>query len=161
MTILFITYFILFFIYMARAESISLLLRPLLGQLYQTLMIDDYDGSDCRGICSMNDWQGKRKCSEKTCRSASLSTINATLLDPGSNLGLCGEKQTNNHQCYGTVTVTSYLTELARLTQVFSSFKWNGLISVCYGILDPRISETLTACVGATLSLIYTSLCAL
>jgi hypothetical protein len=43
------------------------------GLMYQHWMVD---GDDCGTISGMNDWQGKPKCSEKTCPSAALSTIN-------------------------------------------------------------------------------------
>jgi hypothetical protein len=38
------------------------------------------------------DWQGKPKCSEKPCPSATFSTINSTWPDPGSNPGRRGGK---------------------------------------------------------------------
>jgi hypothetical protein len=49
------------------------------------------------------DWQGKPKCSEKTCPSATLSTTNPTWLDPGSNPGHRGGKPVTNHLSNGTV----------------------------------------------------------
>jgi hypothetical protein len=41
----------------------------------------------------MNDWQGKPKCLEKTCPSATLSTTNPTWPDPGWNQGHHSGKQ--------------------------------------------------------------------
>jgi hypothetical protein len=46
------------------------------------------------------DWQGKRKYSEKTCPSATLSTRNPTQPEPGSNLGRrSGKPATNRLNC--------------------------------------------------------------
>jgi hypothetical protein len=46
-------------------------------------------------------WQEKPKYSEKTCPSATLSTTNATWLDPGSNSGRRGGKPATNRLSYG------------------------------------------------------------
>jgi hypothetical protein len=48
------------------------------------------------------NWQGKLKYSEKTCPSASLSTTNPTLPDPGSNPGRRSRKPATNRLSYGT-----------------------------------------------------------
>jgi hypothetical protein len=48
-----------------------------------------------------NEWQGKQKCSEKTCRSAALSTTNPMWLDPGSNMSRRGGKPATNCLNYG------------------------------------------------------------
>jgi hypothetical protein len=58
-------------------EPSPLLLRPLIGLLYQSLMVDD-DGDDCGAVRGMNDWQGKLKCSEKTFPNDALCTTNPT-----------------------------------------------------------------------------------
>jgi hypothetical protein len=50
------------------------LLRPLIGLLYQPWMID---GDDCGEIGIVNDWQGGPKYLPKTCPSAALSTTNS------------------------------------------------------------------------------------
>jgi hypothetical protein len=47
------------------------------------------------------EWQGKSKYSEKICPSATLSTTNATWLDPGSNPDRCGRKPATNRLSYG------------------------------------------------------------
>jgi hypothetical protein len=46
----------------ARCEETPLLLRPFIGLLYQTRMID---GDDCEAIRGINEWQDKPKYSEK------------------------------------------------------------------------------------------------
>jgi hypothetical protein len=48
------------------------------------------------------DWQGKPKYSEKTCPSATLSTINPTCLDPILNPGRRGGKPETNRLSYST-----------------------------------------------------------
>jgi hypothetical protein len=48
------------------------------------------------------DWQGKPKYSEKTCRSATSSTTNPTWPEPGSNPGRRGGKPAINRLSYGT-----------------------------------------------------------
>jgi hypothetical protein len=63
------------FIYEAAVEPSPLLLRPFIGLLYQLWMID---GDDCGAISGTNEWQGKPEYSEETCRSAALSTTDAT-----------------------------------------------------------------------------------
>jgi hypothetical protein len=47
------------------------------------------------------NWQGKRKYSEKTCPSATLSITNPTWPDPGSNLSLRPRKLATNCLSYG------------------------------------------------------------
>jgi hypothetical protein len=47
------------------------------------------------------NWQGKRKYSEETCPSATLSTTNPTWPDPGSNWGRRGGKPATNRLSYG------------------------------------------------------------
>jgi hypothetical protein len=49
--------FVLFFVYGVRVERSALLLRPLIGLLYQPWMIDD--GDDYRAISGTNERQGK------------------------------------------------------------------------------------------------------
>jgi hypothetical protein len=51
------------------------------------------------------DWQGKPKCSEKTCPSATLSTTNPTLLDPGCH----GGQPATNRLSYGAALAKSNL----------------------------------------------------
>jgi hypothetical protein len=53
------------------------------------------------------DWQGKPKYSEKTCPSTTLSTINPTWPDPGSNPGRRGGKPATNRLSYGATGVLS------------------------------------------------------
>jgi hypothetical protein len=48
-----------FFIYWAGQEQNLLLLRPLIGLLYQPWIMDG--GDDCAAVGRMNDWQGKLK----------------------------------------------------------------------------------------------------
>jgi hypothetical protein len=43
-----------------------------------------------------------RRTRRKTRPSATLSTTNPTWTDPGTNLGLCGERPVNNHLSHGT-----------------------------------------------------------
>jgi hypothetical protein len=60
------------------------------------------------------DWQGKPKYSEKTCPSATLSTINPTWPDPGSNPGRRGGKPATNRLSYGAaISVTLMATLLS------------------------------------------------
>jgi hypothetical protein len=47
-------------------------------------------------------WQGKTKEIRKTCPIATLSTINPTWTDPGTNLSLCGERLVTNHLSHKT-----------------------------------------------------------
>jgi hypothetical protein len=65
----------LFFISRAGVKTSSLLLRLFIGLLYKHFIID---GDDCGAISGMDGWQGKRKCSSKTCHSIALSTKDAT-----------------------------------------------------------------------------------
>jgi hypothetical protein len=59
------------FIYGAGVEPSQLLLLPLIGPLYPFWIVGD---DDCGAISGMNEWQRKRKYSEKTRPSATLST---------------------------------------------------------------------------------------
>jgi hypothetical protein len=58
----------------------------------------DYDNGD---FLWNEDWQGKPKCSEKTCPSAILSTTNSTWQDPGLNPGRRGGKPATYSLSYG------------------------------------------------------------
>jgi hypothetical protein len=49
-----------------------------------------------------------RSTREKTCPSSSLSTTNPTWIDPGSNLGLRGERPATNRLSHGTTLVPVY-----------------------------------------------------
>jgi hypothetical protein len=60
-----------YFIYGAGLEQSPVLLWPFVGLLYWSWMVD---GDECGAISGMIEWQGRRKCSEKTCLSAALST---------------------------------------------------------------------------------------
>jgi hypothetical protein len=60
----------------AGVEPSQLLLRPLLGLLYQPYIID---GDDCGAVTEMNEWQGNLKYSVKISPSAALSTVNPQL----------------------------------------------------------------------------------
>jgi hypothetical protein len=73
-------------IYWAGMEPSPLLLRPLISLLYQPRMIHD----DCGAINVTDDWQGKPKHSEKTCRRAAVFTTNPTWPEPRSNPGHLG-----------------------------------------------------------------------
>jgi hypothetical protein len=54
------------------------------------------------------DWQGKTKCSDKTCHSTNLSTTDPTWPDPGANPGRRGGKPATNRLSYGAaITATS------------------------------------------------------
>jgi hypothetical protein len=79
-------------------EPNPLLLWPFNGPLYQPWMID---GDDCGTISGMNHWQGKPKCSEKTCPSAAPSITDTACLDWGSNPGLRDEKPATDLLSYG------------------------------------------------------------
>jgi hypothetical protein len=59
------------FIYWTGVEPSPLLLRSLVGLLYQSWITD---GEDCEGIGGTNDCQGKSKYSEKTCPTAAVFT---------------------------------------------------------------------------------------
>jgi hypothetical protein len=48
-------------------------------------------------------WQDRNKCSEKTCHSATLFTMNSMCTTLGMNLSLHGKKLVNNCQRYGQV----------------------------------------------------------
>jgi hypothetical protein len=58
-------------------EPSPLLLRPLMGLVYQSQITDD-DDDECGATGEMNEWQGKPKYSEKAYPSVPLSTINPT-----------------------------------------------------------------------------------
>jgi hypothetical protein len=45
----------------------------------------------------------------KTCPSATLSTMNPTLIEPGSNQGLCGERPVDNRLNYGTALQKTWI----------------------------------------------------
>jgi hypothetical protein len=91
-------YFFLF-IYGAGVEPSRLLLRPLIGLLYQPLLID---GDDYGAVSGMNEWQGKPKYLEETYPNVALSTTDPTWLDPRSNHGHRGGKPGSNSLSYGT-----------------------------------------------------------
>jgi hypothetical protein len=82
-----------------------------------------------------NQWndnsQGKPKYSEKTCRSAPLSTTIATWSDMGSNPGRRGGKPANNRLSYGTANMIRYLTDWQLMFQLHGSrrFQWNGTVT--------------------------------
>jgi hypothetical protein len=60
------------------------------------------DGDGCGTISGMNEWQGKPKYLEETCRSADLSTTDPTWPDPGSNQGRHAVKLATNRLSYST-----------------------------------------------------------
>jgi hypothetical protein len=66
-------------------EAVHLVRRPPFGLLYQLRKMGDDDS-----ISRRNEWQEKPKYSEKTCTSATLSTINPTGLVLMSNPGHLG-----------------------------------------------------------------------
>jgi hypothetical protein len=53
------------------------------------------------------DW-GKRSTRGRTCPSATLSTINPTWIDPGSNPCLRGDRPATNRLSHGTASLLSY-----------------------------------------------------
>jgi hypothetical protein len=59
----------------AVGEQSPLILRPLIGLLYQPWKID---GADCEAISGMNEWQVKSKYFDETCPSAVLATTDPT-----------------------------------------------------------------------------------
>jgi hypothetical protein len=75
--------FYFLFTYEAGVEPSPLVLRQLIGLLYQPWMID---GDDCGAVGGMND-KGKPKYLEKTSLITVLSITNITWLGPGSNTG--------------------------------------------------------------------------
>jgi hypothetical protein len=74
-------------------DWVYLVLRPQFGLLYKPL--DDIWGWLWSNRWNAN-WQGKRKYSEKTYPSVTLSTTNPTWPDQGSNLGRRGGKPASN-----------------------------------------------------------------
>jgi hypothetical protein len=56
-------------------EPSLLLLRPFIGLLYQLWVTD---GDNCGATGVMNEWQGKAKYSEETCRGAAVSSTDHT-----------------------------------------------------------------------------------
>jgi hypothetical protein len=56
-----------------------------------------------------NEWQGKPKYSEKTCRDTALSTTNPTWPDPGLNPGRRGGKPATNRFSYGAANIICLL----------------------------------------------------
>jgi hypothetical protein len=65
-----------------------------------------------------NDWQGKPKYSEKTCSSASSSTINPTCC-PDANPGRCGGKPATNRLSYGSALKMCYSTRIQLFILVY------------------------------------------
>jgi hypothetical protein len=63
------------YFYVAIVEPGPLLLRPFIGLLYLPWIIG---GNDLGDVSGKNDWRGKSRYSEKTCRSAALSTTDPT-----------------------------------------------------------------------------------
>jgi hypothetical protein len=69
------------------------------------------------------DWQGTPKYAEKTCPSATLSTINSTWPDLGSNPGHHSGKPATNRLSYSTATIivlTSFTISLLHVVQTGS-----------------------------------------
>jgi hypothetical protein len=56
-----------------------------------------------------------RSTRRKTCPSATLSTTNPTLTDPGSNLGLRGGTPAANRLGHGTAGTYGYIMHLTRI----------------------------------------------
>jgi hypothetical protein len=75
------------FIYEDGLEPSPLLLRPCIGLLYQSWMIDV---GDCEASNVMNEWQGKLKHSGKISWVPLLHHKSPTLLNPTSNPGRSG-----------------------------------------------------------------------
>jgi hypothetical protein len=73
----------------------------------------------------------KPKYSGKTCPSVTLSTINPTGTDPGSNPGLRGRRPAANRLNHGTVCPLGVI----RQTQIFSSVSYSRASSV-YAVLS-------------------------
>jgi hypothetical protein len=73
------------------------------------------------------DWQGKPKYSEKTWPSATLSTINPTCLDPGSNPGRRGGKSATNRLSYFAALNCTYVD--------YRSFQAFLLFVICIALL--------------------------
>jgi hypothetical protein len=78
---------------------------------------------------SNEDWQGKPKYSEKTCRSDTLSTTNPTWPDLGSNPGCRGGKPATKRLSYGTAYLRALqpvkCTEIPRSTLSPGALKTN------------------------------------
>jgi hypothetical protein len=91
------------------------------GLLYQPRMIGV---GDCGEIGGMKIGRGN-KYSEKTFRSAILSTTNSTWLDPGLNPGRRGGKPATNRLSYGAALALDLDTSVscARRYQWFSRFR--------------------------------------
>jgi hypothetical protein len=72
------------------------------------------------------DWQGKPKYSEKTCPSATSSTTNPTLPDPGLNPGRCGGKPATNRLSYGAayLGVSQFSVRLLSPTRIFIKYAY-------------------------------------
>jgi hypothetical protein len=87
------------FIYGAKVEPSSQLLRPFIGLLYQPRMVD---GDECEAISGMKAGRGKQKYSEKTCPTDALSTTDPTWFDPGWNPDRRGGKPATYGLSYGT-----------------------------------------------------------
>jgi hypothetical protein len=62
------------------------------------------------------DWQGKRRYSEKTCPSTTLSTTNPTWPDPGSNPGRRGAKPLTNRLVCGAAQCRTMLSTFDSFT---------------------------------------------
>ena len=72
------------------------------------------------------NWQGKTEVlGEKICPSATLSTTNPTRTDPGSNLGLRGERPANNRLSHGTARLTPWSESGSSRTAVLTKFVSN------------------------------------
>jgi hypothetical protein len=80
-----------------------------------------------------------RRTRRKTCPSATLSTTNATWIDPGANQGLRGERPATNDLSHGTALYATYYT--MHIMQIFIA-RGPMIMSV------PRVYENLNPALG-------------
>jgi hypothetical protein len=73
----------------------------------------------------IDNWQGKPKYSKKACSNATLSTINPTWPDLGSNPGRRGGKPATNRLSYGTAFDLCNFTHSVRKYDIYHRELWN------------------------------------
>jgi hypothetical protein len=83
-----------------------LVLRPLIGLLYQSRMIDN---GDCGAVGGMRIGKGNRSTRKNPCPSATLSTTKVTRPDLGTNTGYCGGEKATNHLGYSTASCVKHV----------------------------------------------------
>jgi hypothetical protein len=112
-------------------DWVHLVRRPLFGLLYQSWMIND---DECEAVCGISIGRGGRSTREKIWPSATLSTMNLTWPDLGSNPGSRNGNPATNRLSYDAASLSNFLTEIPA-HKLCQNVMWGNISVVEYRIL--------------------------